>query len=33
MKAAERIETRGLILRHFAREDWRDLQEIAISKE
>ena len=33
MKAAERIETRRLILRHFAREDWRDLQEIAISKE
>lgn len=32
-QAIERIETRRLILRHFAREDWRDLQEIAISKE
>ena len=33
MKTAECIETRRLILRHFVREDWRDLQEIAISKE
>lgn len=32
-QAIERIETRRLILRHFAQEDWRDLQEIAISKE